>query len=218
MEEEKILTPEQLQIIKLVADEPKLSKFYLSGGTALSAFHIQHRLSEDLDFFCPYPVDHFFLYEFIDRTKKYVGAETARNARLFDRHIFFLEWGSKKSLKMEFTKYPFEHLGKTATHYGIQVDSLRDLAANKFMALIDRFDPKDFVDLYFLLQQFSLTKIRRDAERKFNVKIGPMVLGSELSKVRRIEALPAMLQPLTVAELKSFFTRQARAIGKSVVS
>ena len=32
-------------------------------------------------------------------------------------------------------------------------------------ALLDRFDPKDFVDLYFLLQDRSLDEIRLDAQK-----------------------------------------------------
>jgi predicted nucleotidyltransferase component of viral defense system len=40
--------------------------------------------------------------------------------------------------------------------FTVRVDSEYDIAANKLMALVDRFDPKDCVDLYFLLQKFLL--------------------------------------------------------------
>ena len=49
-----ILTPKQLKFLELAAVEPKIVKdFYLTGGTALSEFYLHHRLSEDLDLFCP---------------------------------------------------------------------------------------------------------------------------------------------------------------------
>lgn len=217
MAKKDILTASQKRVIKLIAKEPRLSCFYLSGGTALSVFYLQHRLSDDLDFFSAEPVDVQFILEFVETLKKGVNASKVRFERLYDRNIFFFELANGKELKMEFTRYPFKRLGRTAKRAGISVDSLRDLAANKLMALIDRFDPKDFIDLYFLLKHFSLNKIRKDAEKKFNVKIGGMLLGSEMAKVRRIVALPVMLLPVTIAELKLFFAKKAREVGKLVM-
>ena len=202
----------------MVVAEPNLSAFYLSGGTALSAFYLKHRLSDDLDFFTGDSVDYQSIHIFMELVKNRLKASEMRYERLFDRNIFFLKLGKEGTLKMEFTKYPFKRLGKMVTRFGIQADSLRDLAANKFMALIDRFDPKDFVDIYFLLERFDLNAIRRDAEKKFGAKIGDMLLGSELAKVRRVTALPIMLRKLTIDELKVFFAQKAQEVGASLVS
>jgi len=38
----------------------------------------------------------------------------------------------------------------------VLVDSLEDIAANKIMALFDRNDPKDLVDLYFFLTKKNI--------------------------------------------------------------
>ena len=46
-----ILTPFQKQILTAVGHSPLKSSFYLTGGTALAAYYLQHRYSEDLDFF-----------------------------------------------------------------------------------------------------------------------------------------------------------------------
>ena len=35
-----------------------------------------------------------------------------------------------------------------------------DIAVNKLMTIVDRFDPKDFVDLYFLLQKYDALKLK----------------------------------------------------------
>jgi predicted nucleotidyltransferase component of viral defense system len=49
---EKILSQEQKKTLELFSKEDYLVKnFYLTGGTALSAFYLFHRISEDLDFF-----------------------------------------------------------------------------------------------------------------------------------------------------------------------
>ena len=47
-----ILTENQQRILALIADDTTIARyFYLSGGTALAEYYLQHRLSEDLDFF-----------------------------------------------------------------------------------------------------------------------------------------------------------------------
>ena len=52
MKQPSILTPAQQQFLTLFAQSSPLAKqFYLTGGTALAAFYLQHRYSEDLDFF-----------------------------------------------------------------------------------------------------------------------------------------------------------------------
>ena len=47
---QEVLTVTQKKAIAFVAKEVKLSRFYLTGGTALSAYYLRHRISEDLDF------------------------------------------------------------------------------------------------------------------------------------------------------------------------
>lgn len=217
MERKKILTPEQARVLEFVAGEPRLTRFYLSGGTALSAFYFQHRDSEDLDFFSFESIDWLMVQAFMNTVKKNLRAKFMRYEKVFDRNLFFLTLPSKTELKLEFTKYPFRQLGKITKKEGVKVDSLRDIAANKFMAMIERFDPKDFIDMFFLLKRYKLETIRRDAEKKFGIKVGPMLLGSELAKVKRIEALPRMLEPVTVDELKVFFADEARKVGSKLV-
>src|SRR5258708_17660707 len=52
-----VLTRFQLNVLKVLSREPLLKDFYLTGGTALSAFYLHHRLSEDLDFFTEVPTN-----------------------------------------------------------------------------------------------------------------------------------------------------------------
>lgn len=47
-----ILTAKQSHFLELIQKEPQITKrFYLTGGTALSEFYLQHRLSYDIDLF-----------------------------------------------------------------------------------------------------------------------------------------------------------------------
>ncbi|KKT28320.1 MAG: hypothetical protein UX43_C0014G0007 [Candidatus Giovannonibacteria bacterium GW2011_GWB1_46_20] len=197
-----------------VAAEDRLSQFYLTGGTALAAYYLNHRVSDDLDFFVQNDPDIIFLKEFAERLKDNVGAHEVLFERLYDRNQFFFKIGEEE-LKVEFTKYPFKQLEEPGMRVrdGIRIDSLRDISANKLMAMLDRFDPKDFVDLYFILQNTSLVDVRKDAETKFDMKIGDIFLGGEFVKVRRIEALPRMIKRVEIGELKSFFADRARELS-----
>lgn len=212
-----ILTDHQRSVIKAVAGEPGLTNYYLSGGTALSAYHFQHRISDDLDFFTASQPDKQFLLSFVHRLQSELSAGNTRFEHLYDRNLYFLPFNKDEELKLEFTKYPFVQLAAPLKMDGINVDSLRDIAANKLMAMLDRFDPKDFVDLYFLLQNRKLDDVRADAMKKFEVKIDNVFLGGELAKVSRVAAMPKMLKPLSIPELKQFFSKLAKELAPSVL-
>ncbi len=215
--EQKTLTPEQKTIIQEVTNEPKLADFYLTGGTALAAYYLEHRVSDDLDFFCLNEPDTFFIHEFVNKLKGKLAASSVRFEKLHDRNQFYFTLNAGEELKVEFTKYPFKQLENPKNAEGLRIDSLRDIGANKLMAMLERFDPKDFVDLYFILQDAELEKLRKDAETKFGVKIGGIFLGGELAKVRRIKALPKIIKPLTTDELKEFFSQQIKKLSPEIL-
>jgi len=57
-----ILTKTQKEILNYLSkDKDFTSNFYFTGGTALSEFYLQHRLSEDLDFFSEKEIDDLWL-------------------------------------------------------------------------------------------------------------------------------------------------------------
>lgn len=213
---QKVLTPTQKKIIKEVAKEKKMADFYLTGGTALAVYYFQHRVSDDLDFFSFDEPDTFFIHQFVNNLKNFIKAKEVRYERLHDRNQFYFKFDGEE-LKIEFTKYPFKQLKKPELIDGLKIDSLRDIGANKMMAALERFDPKDFVDLYFILHRTNLKKLKKDVEVKFGIKVDDIFLGGELAKARRLEALPRMLKPLTIEELKKFFFQQAKSLASRVL-
>lgn len=211
----EVLSQAQKKIIAHVGQEPFFTDFYLTGGTALSAFYLQHRISNDLDFFSFRDSDTAFIRHFVDRIKQELACNDVRFERLYDRNIYFFQCASEE-FKIEFAKYPFLQLEQPQVKDGIKIDSLRDIAANKLAAILDRFDPKDFVDLFFILRTRKLKEIWSDSERKFGAKIDPLFLGGELMKSQRIEALPSMIEPLDIVELKAAFREHAEEMRPSV--
>lgn len=210
-----ILTPDQKKALRYIASADGMQSFYLSGGTALAEYYFLHRLSEDLDFFSEEKPDPLVLARIVSELKELLDAKKVISQKIFDRNLYFFDLNDT-TLKMEFTYYPFKHLESVKNIKDIQVDSFRDLAANKCMALIDRTDPKDFVDMYYILQKRSLGRITKDVEKKFGIELAPMRLGAEFAKIRAIKALPRMKTKITLEELTDFYTKIAKKLSNSM--
>ena len=162
----------QRMILKALSG--RVDNFYLAGGTALSLFYFQHRLSVDLDFFTGN-----FDYSEITRIAKYLeesldkkmelagqslSADTARMA------VYNLHFTAKDALKIDFVEDTVGLLKKTRMVDGIRVLSLEDIYLRKLYALVgmvkiqdgagrDKFiggrtDAKDFYDVYLLSHTF----------------------------------------------------------------
>lgn len=219
--EQAVLTKDQELALTLIGnDAATKDMFYLSGGTALAAFYLRHRYSDDLDFFTDasdFP--QLAVERIAEKIRSAIGAEKTEYQRLYDRRIFFFQKSSGE-LKVEFASYPFAALHPRTSRSNIMVDSLEDLAANKMMALMDRIEPKDFTDLYFLLHEnhTTLDRIRAMVEQKFHFSINPVTLGAEFAKARLITILPRMIKPLTLPQLKSFFAECAKQLRPDILA
>ncbi|MBI5230149.1 MAG: nucleotidyl transferase AbiEii/AbiGii toxin family protein [Candidatus Magasanikbacteria bacterium] len=220
MEKKEILTKDQRKVLELFAGDAVLrDTFYLAGGTALSAFYLHHRLSDDLDFFTDKePLPRTAVETFIHTAQKAVGAREVVYQRVHDRRIFFLKCASHE-LKMEFTLYPFPALKKRIRRKGVLVDSLQDIAAGKCMALQDRLEAKDFVDLYFLYTEKKMTTpaLVKYVKKKFAFTLEPLMVGSMFAKVRHITMMPRIVKPLTLKELQTFFAARAQELEKDIL-
>ena len=214
--ENRVLTEKQKLLIASLPEEI-LDGFYLTGGTALSAFYIEHRLSMDMDFFTDKkkgipPVEYL---RAMLREVPYL--EAVHFQRLFDRRIFKLTFSDGDILNVEFTLYPFKGLGQRKKIGRLWVDSPLDIATGKLFAMTDRFDPKDFVDLYFILRDFewTLNELLEKAAFRFEVKGLQYTVPERLLLVRRIEAddLPIMLKDLDIEEMKKYLISKASALA-----
>jgi hypothetical protein len=78
------------------------------------------------------------------------------------------------------------------------------------MAINDRFEVKDYVDLYFLLQEFKVGKLIKGTKKKFKREMNLIMLASNLLKAEEFMNMPKMLVPLELGELKRFFIELVR--------
>src|SRR3989338_7253647 len=188
----QLLTKEQQIILDEVSQNDFLrSRYYFTGGTALSAVYLQHRYSEDIDLFSQEKLD--------------------------NQDIFNLTFKNGVDLKVDFACYPYKRLGKGITLDGVETDSLLDIAVNKLLTVSQRTEVKDFVDLYFLLQEFTIWDLMEGVRAKFKIKTDPFLVAIDFLKVEDFEYLPKMIKDLDLETLKSFFRQKAKELSKRSV-
>lgn len=220
MADNSILTARQQQMLRCVADAGDIARDYvLTGGTALAAFYLRHRLSDDLDFFTRQLVDFNRVIRFMEESRDHLKPRELSWQTLYDRRIFQMQFPVGEVLKVEFTQFPYHRLAEPTQHDGILIDSLPDIAAGKLMALLDRNEPKDFYDLYFLLSEghTTLPAMLKDAEKKFQRAIHPFQLGAQLALSKHLPILPHLLKPVDQGDMQRFFEDLMKSLRPKVI-
>ena len=206
-----ILAEEQKRLLRHFSRSELRRSFYLTGGTALSAFYLYHRVSEDLDFFSSEQAGVEEILAFLKTLPDLVDMQYERK---FDRKIFLLRHVNDRRVRVEFTYYPFPRSEEGLLIEGVHIDSLKDIVVNKLMALTDRRDPKDFVDLYVALKSrpdLDIALLVQATESKFGVKgVKHMVRGRFLEPLPPMGTL-VMRQELDLEDLVRFFKGLAQA-------
>ena len=207
----KVLTALQEDFIKFLAETPLKDSFFLTGGTALSAFYLQHRISEDMDFFTEEEGRVERVLPFIQdiAVKLDMNLEVKRS---FRSYLEFILTRREEILRCDFTMdSPYRLMEKIFQEdYGIYVDNVQDISCNKLSALYDRTDPKNFVDIYFIDKEIiPFEKIVQEAKKK-QVGLDNYWLAVSLSKIEDFGVLPKIRRPVTLDELKSFFKEKSK--------
>lgn len=137
-----------LELLKKLSHESFLSEARLVGGTAL-ALQYGHRISIDLDFFGNIEDDNETIKETLTHIGKLSVIKESKNIK-----IYLLD-----GIKIDFVNYRYNWLDLAIEEDGIRLASPKDIAAMKINAIEGRGTKKDFIDVYFLLQHYSLEDI-----------------------------------------------------------
>lgn len=207
-----VLTPLQKTFLHRFGKSPFQKSFYLTGGTALAAFYLQHRLSDDLDFFTDNPGETRRVIPWLEETAR--GMKwTLQILRQTGSFIdCFFESGAGERLDVDFAQDAPFRLEETRLlpEFKIYIDNLTDIACNKLSALFDRAEAKDFVDLYFLDHEFQPFEKILDQAKTKHVGLDNYWLAQALLRIQVIEKLPRMLKEVSLSQLKVFFLEKAK--------
>lgn len=149
-----ILTAQQSKFLSFVNTTPSLAKsFYLTGGTCLSEYYLQHRFSEDLDFFSEQEFDPTSITILLKQNIKKLGYATMEFQQSFNRNLYFFTFSDAYILKVEFTFYPFLRIESIERKNNLQIDSLKDMCVNKIFTIYQQPRGRDFYDVFVILKK-----------------------------------------------------------------
>ncbi len=138
-----------LDLIKQLQSDPVFADFILVGGTALS-LQIGHRLSVDIDFFTRKEFDSQEMLEYLEH--KYRFQEQYRHSNILK--------GIINGVFVDLLRHDYKYVAEHFQNEGIKLASKQDIAAMKVNAITGNGTRiKDFVDIYFLLKEFSFSEV-----------------------------------------------------------
>lgn len=187
--------------------------FFLTGGTALSAFYLQHRYSEDLDLFTldSDAFDRVPLYVADSATRLTASVASLQTAPQFRRYRI-----SRKgeSIIVDFVREVVPQISEEKNRFeGIMVDTLDDITANKICTLVSRAEIKDYIDIYFLGRAgYPLEDYIQVAQRK-DAGVSQATLAYLLSELRLSKVPDFMIAPISLEDLQGYFQSLARKLA-----
>ncbi len=144
-------------IIKL-QEKPYLEGFYLVGGTAL-ALRLGHRRSVDIDLFCNFNFDAQDIFEKISNDFNFKIFYSAANTLK----------GSINNVQVDILAHRYPHIADLHVSEKIKMLSIQDISAMKLNAVCTNGQRvKDFIDIFYILQQIQLPEMIRFYKTKYN--------------------------------------------------
>ncbi|MGB9700575.1 MAG: nucleotidyl transferase AbiEii/AbiGii toxin family protein [Thermodesulfobacteriota bacterium] len=211
-----LLTAIQKKFLTIFSSLPDAQKFYFGGGTALAEFYLGHRLSYDLDFFTaenglilPFSeaiqselVKKGFSLKMVRRLATFAEFNTSKNGEITTIHLAY--------------ESPFRFTSLVDTNLGVKVNDRLDIFLDKLLTFFSRAEPRDAIDLFFILKQENFWKLLELAPQKdpgFDLYWMAVALGKVQDFPDEIGRWPVdMLVEVDVKELKNKFSSLAREI------
>ena len=150
------VVPDLLELLKKIMSEELFSDFNLVGGTSLS-LQIGHRNSIDIDLFGNSAIDEVLFIEKLNTFGEVQVIQATKNILITQINV----------IRVDFVNYKYPLLKNSLHIENIRMLSTTDIAAMKLNAIAGRGSKKDFIDLYFLLDDFSLLQIFDFYDKKF---------------------------------------------------
>lgn len=135
--------------MKTLASQHEMQGMRLVGGTSL-ALQYGHRQSVDLDFFGKMNVSQDEIFDMLSRLNY--------DYKVLNQTKLILQLVVNK-IKVDIIDYSYAWIDEPVIDNGIVLASPKDVAALKINAIEGRGSKKDFIDVYLLLQHFSLDEI-----------------------------------------------------------
>lgn len=214
-----ILSNFQKTFLKLFAWLPDQEHFYLTGGTALAEYYLGHRLSFDLDLFTS---ETDLILPFSYRMEQAVHAAGFHMTvmRRFASFVEFQVSHGEDILKVDIAlDSPFRLAPTELGDAGVMINDFQDIQADKTLAFFGRAEPRDAIDLFFLLKNTpfeDLVELARQKDTGFDLYWFAVALNRTEKFPDEIERWPVkMLVTCDPVEMKRLFLSLAMRIMAS---
>jgi len=149
MLQKEAVVPEMITMIKELQSDSLFKEHILAGGTALT-LQLGHRTSTDIDLFTQKIQNAVTLTDYFKKKYKNINIDIAKNefTRIYANGI-----------KVEMVQYEEKILEKPNNKDGIKLFTINDIAAMKLDATLKRTEPRDFIDIAYILKEISLDKM-----------------------------------------------------------
>jgi hypothetical protein len=182
-------------------------EYYLAGGTAL-ALQIGHRISVDFDFF----------YD-----KKIPQSLLGKIRRIFKEYKIKTEVNNPEQLTVSltgvtltFVKYPFPLIFKLNEYQGVKLLSVPEIAVTKAFTIGHRATLKDYVDLYFILEErhCSLEEIIKISKKKFKDEFNQRLFLEQLIYLEDVEDMEIeyLKEQPTKVQIRDLFEKEVKGL------
>jgi hypothetical protein len=211
-----ILSDSQRAFLRFFANLPDQERFYLTGGTALAEYYLGHRLSYDLDLFTS-ESDLILPFSYqVEEAAQSAGLQLTITRR-FASFVEFQVGQGENSLKIDLAlDSPFRFAPVELGDAGVMVNDFLDIQTDKTLAYFSRAEPRDAIDLYFLLKITpfeQLAELARQKDTGFDLYWFAVALNRTKTFPDEIERWPVkMLVDLDPLVLKHKFQSLAMKI------
>lgn len=149
-----------LELIKKLRADPVLNDFVLVGGTALS-LQLGHRISVDIDFFTHKEFDN---QEILEHLEHNYGFQEQYS------HTYTLK-GIINGVFVDLLRHDYKYIEDHLQIQGMEIASKQDIAAMKVNAITGNGTRvKDFIDIYFLLKEYTFSEIIKFYKAKYDTR------------------------------------------------
>jgi len=208
----------QREVLMTLISHPSIEEsFFLTGGTALAAFYLYHRVSDDLDFFS---LDTFDFTK-IDLWIRSSWTGSCTKTKEGPNFLSFLI----QDTKVEFVIDPLSNKERRQkmefeNDHSLTIDNISNIFTNKLCTIVSRSEPKDFVDFFFLAKDYPAFKIDdlyRQARLKDAIFDDPPTAAFQLEEGLKLiqenpSVLPEVKRDLDKTEFSEYFEKIVRWI------
>jgi predicted nucleotidyltransferase component of viral defense system len=183
--------------------------FYLAGGTGL-ALQLGHRKSYDFDFFSE---ERFNENKLFKKIISNLGDHQVQKT-LADKISLFVVFDNEINVNFLYYRYPL--IKPTIKTKYISLASLEDIAFMKLLAISERIEFKDYVDIYYILKRITLKKLIIFFEKKIkdvdvNFILKTLVDFEEV-KIEPLEFMPS--KKVNLEKIKKFIIKEVKNLYK----